>query len=178
MAYHVTQRGTDRQKVFYLDTDRLTYLRLLRKNLADSEVGVLAWCLMPNHVHLVVVPEHEDSLSVLFRRVHGRYAQYLNARIDRSGHLRQSRFFSCPLSDRHCWKVVAYVERNPVRGGLVERAGEYRWSSGAAHLKGEDPQDLPLRWDYWKDQGGTQNWADVLRITEEPVGLTPMRRCT
>jgi len=179
MAYHVTQRGTNRQKVFYLDTDRSTYLGLLRKNLADCEVGVLAWCLMPNHVHLVVVPEREDSLSVLFRRANGRYSQYLNARLGRSGHLWHNRFFSCPLSNRHCWKAVAYVERNPVRAGLVDRAEKYRWSSAAVHLTREkEEKDLPLRWDYWKDQGGTQGWADVLLSREEAVELSLLRRCT
>jgi putative transposase len=71
----VTQRGGDRRETFSSDADRETYLGLLRQNLADAGVGVLAWCLMTNHVHLIAMPEREDSLSVLLRRVHGRYAQ-------------------------------------------------------------------------------------------------------
>jgi REP element-mobilizing transposase RayT len=79
-AYHITQRGTNRQRVFFKDADRSTYLRLMAHNLADAGVRVLAWCLMGNHIHIVAVAEHNDSLSVLLRRVHGRYAQMVNAR--------------------------------------------------------------------------------------------------
>jgi putative transposase len=87
VPYHVTQRGTGRQKVFFSIQDRKVYLDLLRQNLADAGVRLLAYCLMTNHIHAVVTPERGDSLAVLFRRVHGRYAQYLNARMRCSGHL-------------------------------------------------------------------------------------------
>ena len=119
MAYHVTQRGTNRQRVFFSASGRAAYLRLLQQNLAPAETRVLAWCLMTNHVHLVLVPGREDSLEILLRRLHGRYAQMVNARRLRSGHLWQNRFFSCPLSADHLRRVLAYVERNPVRAGLV-----------------------------------------------------------
>ena len=85
VPYHVTQRGVDRTVTFRQDEDRLTYLGLVRENLAESDVHVLGWCLMTNHVHLIVVPMREDSLSLLFRRVHGGYAQYYNARWGRTG---------------------------------------------------------------------------------------------
>jgi putative transposase len=98
MAYHVTQRGTNHQRVFFSASDRAAYLRLLQRNLAPAETRVLAWCLMTNHVHLVLVPGREDSLEILLRRLHGRYAQMVNVRRLRSGHLWQNRFFSCPLS--------------------------------------------------------------------------------
>ena len=135
---HVTQRGVDRRETFSEDHDRLTYLRLVQENLHDAGVGILGYCLMTNHVHLITVPAREDSLSILFRRVHGRYAQYYNARCGRSGHLWQNRFFGCMLGAKHLWTALAYVERNPVRAGMVEQAGEYRWSSAAAHLGGSD----------------------------------------
>ena len=73
-SYHITQRGTNRQRVFFTDADRRAYLRLLAQNLAEAGARVLAWCLMSNHVHLVAVAEHNDSFTVLLRRVHGRYA--------------------------------------------------------------------------------------------------------
>ena len=82
---HITQRGVNRCETFSTDDDRQTYLRLLRDNLGDAEVRLLAWCVMGNHVHLIAVPGREDSLGVLFRRVHGRYAQYYNARRGRTG---------------------------------------------------------------------------------------------
>jgi putative transposase len=68
---HVTQRGVDRRETFSADADRETYLGLMRQNLEDAGVGLLAWCLMTNHVHLIATPEREDSLSVLLRRSHG-----------------------------------------------------------------------------------------------------------
>ena len=101
LACHITQRGVDRREVFSADQDRTTYLRLLQENLQDTSTRILGYCLMSNHVHLIAVPEREDSLSVLFRRVHGRYAQYYNARSGRSGHLWQNRFFACVLGARH-----------------------------------------------------------------------------
>jgi putative transposase len=122
LAYHVTQRGTNQQRVFFSASDRVTYLRLLQQNLAPSETRLLAWCLMTNHTHLVLVPGHEDSLEVLLRRLHGRYAQMVNAKRLRSGHLWQNRFHSCALSGSHLLRTLAYVERNPLRAGLVAQA--------------------------------------------------------
>ena len=177
LPYHVTQRGTNRQRVFFTAADRSTYLRLLKSNLADTEVRVAAWCLMQNHVHFVVVPGREDSLSVLFQRVHGRYAQCLNARLQRGGHLWQNRFFSCPLERDHLWKALAYVERNPVRAALVERAGQYRWSSARAHLEGEDRQGL-LDWELWRAEGGSEGWRELLTTPEEALEVRLLRRCT
>ena len=125
---HITQRGVDRCETFSIDEGRLTYLRLVRENLSEAGVQLLGWCLMTNHVHLVAIPAREDSLSIMFRRVHGRYAQYYNARSGRSGHLWQNRFFACALGASHLWAALAYVERNPVRAGMVDRAGDYPWS--------------------------------------------------
>src|SRR5258708_2724939 len=127
LAYHVTQRGTNRQRVFFSAGDHRMYLSLVREQLEESAGRVLAYCMMTNHVHLVVVPERVDSLAVLFRRVHGRFAQYMNVRRHRSGHLWQQRYFSCPLSERHMWIALKYVEQNPCRAGMMRRAEEYRW---------------------------------------------------
>jgi putative transposase len=134
LAYHVTQRGTNREQVFFTISDYKLYLGLLRSHLARVRVRVLAYCLMRNHVHLVVVPQAPDALGVLFRRVHGGYAQYCNVRRGRTGHLWQQRYFSCPMSEQHLWSGLRYVERNPCRAGLVDRPEQYRWSSAAAHL--------------------------------------------
>ena len=118
VPYHVTQRGADRQATFSLDEDRHTYLRLLRENLSDADVPVWAWCLMSNHVHLVLLPGREDSLSLLLRRVHGRYAQYYNTRWGRTGHSCQNRFFSCILGIEHLW-AITYVASPSGRMTLV-----------------------------------------------------------
>ena len=128
----------------------------MRRNLEDAGVGLLGWCLMTNHVHLVALPEREESLSVLLRRVHGRYAQYYNARYGRSGHLWQNRYFACSLGPGHLWAALEYVERNPARAGLAEWPGDYRWSSASARLEGFDPTGLvDLKW--W--QRATMGWT-------------------
>ena len=171
---HITQRGVDRRETFSSDEDRLTYLRLLRENLADAGVSLLAWCLMTNHVHLVAVPSRADSLSLLLRRVHGRYAQYYNARWGRTGHLWQNRFFACALGPSHLWTALAYVERNPVRAGMVETAETFRWSSAAAHAKGND-DDGVLDMSWWR-QKAPANWTAALRgDVQDAISL---RACT
>lgn len=133
---------------------------------------------MPNHVHLALVPEVEDSLEVLLRRVHGRYAQMVNVRRLRTGHLWQSRYFSCPLSDGHLRRVLAYIERNPVRAGLVSEPEQYQWSSAAAHL-GLTRDRLRLCDErVWQDGGGAEGWRALLSTPEELVMLRLLRRCT
>lgn len=178
VAYHITQRGTNGQPVFFTDADRKAYLRLLEKGYSEAGVRLLAWCLMTNHVHLVAVPETEDSLQVLLRRVHGRYAQMLNARLNRTGHLWQNRFFSCALESRHLLRALAYVERNPVRAGMVRHAEEYTWSSARAHVGATQEWSGLLDWEYWGALGGAQAWCELLMSREELAVLRLLRRCT
>ena len=179
LAYHVTQRGTNRQKVFFSAAHRKTYLGLLQRNCEDAGVRVLAYCLMSNHVHLVVVPERADSLAVLFRRVHGAYAQAVNAGLGRSGHLWQNRFYSCPLSERHLWIALRYVEANPVRAALAARPELYPWSSAAVHLGTRPPErstalDIP----FWERSGGAETWRQMHASLDGEHQLTLLRRCT
>src|SRR5438270_3851341 len=162
IPYHVTQRGVDGQATFSIDEDRYTYLRLLRENLSEAEVRVWAWCLMSNHVHLVLLPGREHSLSLLLRRVHGRYAQYYNTRWGRTGHLWQSRFFGCVLASDHLWTALAYVERNPVRAAMVQEAAQYPWSSASAHVLQKDASGI-LDMEWWRREG-SENWEERLKV--------------
>ena len=91
---------------------------------------------MTNHVNLIVVPEREDSLARLSARANGRYAQAINIRKGRTGHLWQARYYSCVMSESHLWTGIRYVEENPARAGMVKHPADYRWSSGPAHLLG------------------------------------------
>ncbi len=172
---HITQRGVDRREVFSTAQDRSTYLRLLQENLKDASVRVLGYCLMSNPVHLIAVPGKEDSLSILLRRVHGRYAQYYNARSGRSGHLWQNRFFACMLGASHLWSALRYVERNPVRAGIVQHAGEYPWSSAAAHVTGEDQSGV-LDMEWWRRER-PEGWGDLLNAGESDTEAS-LRACT
>jgi len=170
VPYHVTQRGVDRRDTFTINDDRTTYLKLLGQNLPDAGVRLLGWCLMSNHVHLIAVPEREDSLAVCMRRVHGRYAQYYNARHGRNGHLWQNRYFACALGHSHLWIALAYVEQNPLWAGLAPRAEEYRWSSAAAHVTGQDETGL-LDMTWWREEGQGAQWAQTLAL-DLPALLT------
>jgi putative transposase len=175
-ACHITQRGVDRRETFSADEDFTTYLRLLRLNLDSADVRLLGWCLMPNHVHLIAVPQREEALSILLRRVHGKYAQYYNTRWSRTGHLWQNRFFACALGGSHLWVALAYVELNPVRAGLAARGGDYRWSSARSHLTGRDEYGI-LDMGWWR-QEAPMDWDRVL-TAETPARLTTeLRACT
>ena len=101
LAYHVTQRGVAGIGVFHSQTDRRVYADLAAEQLQQARVSVYAYCWMTNHVHWIVVPDQADSLAVLFRRLHGHYAQYFNVRRRRRGHLWQNRFFSCAVDGTH-----------------------------------------------------------------------------
>jgi putative transposase len=143
---HVVHRGNRRGEVFLDDADRLSYLDQLTLRCERHGVELWAYCLMTNHVHLLVVPHHRHSLARVIATTHQRHADRLNRRREQSGHLWQNRYFSTVLDQRHLWTAVRYIERNPVRGGLVARAEDYRWSSAVAHCtRRGDPYLSPAR---------------------------------
>jgi len=176
-AHHITQRGTDHQNVFFSAGDRRVYLGLLAEQTRLAGVGILAYCLMRNHIHLIAVPHQERSLALAMQRIHGRYAQYLNARRRRCGHLWQNRYFSCPLDERHLWTALRYVEHNPVRAGIVEQAWQYRWSSAAAHL-GANDESRALDLAFWAEHGGADTWRDMIDCEEDASHQQQLRSAT
>ena len=129
VAHHVTQRGNARQFILANDDERTVYLNLLRKYAELCELSLLGYCLMSNHVHLLVVPRKDDSLARALKQTHGRYASYWNATHRSSGHVWQGRFYSCPLDESHLWLALRYVELNPVRAAMVSRAELWPWST-------------------------------------------------
>jgi len=145
--HHITQRGNRREDVFLSDADRQAYVGFARKYADLHGLAVWAYCLMTNHVHLVAVPVRKASLALALRDTHAVYAMRFNALAGVTGHLWQGRFYSCPLDEAHLWAAVRHVERNPVRAGLVSHAGDYPWSSAAAHCgRAGDPllsRDFP-----------------------------------
>lgn len=133
IPHHVTQRGNRREAVFFADGDRAAYLACLGEHCREHAVEVLGYCLMPNHVHLVLVPTSADGLEKALRPLHTYHAQRLNRQRGWSGHVWQGRFFSSPLDETYFWAAMRYVERNPVRAGLAPRGEDYFWSSARAH---------------------------------------------
>ncbi len=138
IPHHVTQRGNRRQQVFYGADDYLTYRDLMARFCTRTGTTVWAYCLMPNHVHFVVVPSHEDGLRAAIGEAHRRYTRQVNLREGWQGHLWQERFHSFPMDEDYLLAAVRYVERNPVAAGLCRRAEEWPWSSARAHLQGVD----------------------------------------
>ncbi len=161
VPHHVTQRGIDRSTVFFERNDGAAYLALLRDYSERHRLEIVAYCLMPNHVHLVVVPSAADGLHRVLKPVHGLYARRINRIRDRVGHLWQNRYFSSPLDSSYFVNAVRYVELNPVKARLVGRAEDYEWSSAATHcggrgdpLVGRKPSSILFQ--------GIQNWSEWL----------------
>lgn len=138
LPHHVTQRGNRRQQTFFGEEDYQAYKDLVAKYCGAAGVAVWAYCLMPNHVHLILVPRAGDGLHKALGEAHRRYTRRVNFRQGWRGYLWQGRFASFPLDAAHLLAAGRYVELNPVRAGLVERAENWAWSSARAHLEGHD----------------------------------------
>lgn len=134
LPHHVTQRGDRRQRTFFSDADYALYLKLLRFWCGRAGTAVWAWCLMPNHVHLILVSGTADGLAASMAAVHRRYTLAINRRQGWTDFLWQGRFASVPMDEAHLHCCLRYAELNPVRAGLVERPEQWRWSSARAHL--------------------------------------------
>lgn len=136
LPHHVTQRGNRRQETFFEDGDYLEYMGLMAEWCGRHGVSIWAWCFMPNHVHLIAVPSTSDGLARAVGEAHRRYTRHVNFREGWRGYLWQGRFASFVMDEPYLAAAVRYVEMNPVRAGLVKKAGDYKWSSAAGHLSG------------------------------------------
>ncbi len=156
--HHVTQRGNRRQKTFFCEDDYRYYLELMTNAARAANTEVWAYCLMPNHVHMVMVPAVEDGLRAALGEAHRRYTRHVNLRQCWRGHLWQERFHSTPMDESHLLATVRYVELNPVKAKLCRLPQEWRWSSASAHLAGED--DLLVKVEPMLDR--IDDWAAYL----------------
>jgi len=138
IPHHVTQRGNRRQQTFFNDEDYQFYLVLMSEWCMTFQVDVWAYCLMPNHIHLIAVPETKDGLNLAIGEAHRRYSRRINFREGWRGHLWQGRFSSFILDDRYLLACTKYVELNPVRAGLVKKPEDWPWSSAGSHMNGKD----------------------------------------
>lgn len=135
---HLIQRGNNRQACFFADEDYTFYLDHLTEQAAKLGCAVHAYCLMTNHVHLLITPAEVTSAGALMKAVGQRYVQYVNRTYRRSGTLWEGRFRSCLLQDEgYLLACSRYIELNPVRAGMVAHPAEYRWSSYRANGQGE-----------------------------------------
>lgn len=172
VPHHVTQRGNRRLPVFFSDEDREAYLALVAEACAVRGTRCLAWCLMDNHIHLILVPAREDGLRATLAEAHRRYTRRVNFREGWRGHLFQGRFASYPMDDAHLMVAARYVERNPVAAGLVAQAEDWRWSSARSHLSGRRVAGDPLT-DVAALGCHVRNWRALLRRGLEAGDLGP-----
>jgi len=172
VPHHVVQRGNNRQDVFFVDDDRRAYLGFLENCAKQFGLEVLGYCLMTNHVHLVVRPLTENALAKGVGRAHFRYSQYINRFHGRVGHVWQGRFHSCALDEEHFWAAMRYVEQNPVRAGLASKAWEYPWSSAPAHGGMTAAAGL-LETSWWERQMRPGDWRRLVgrRLARAMVGF-------
>lgn len=177
LRHHITQRGNNRQDVFFVDEDRLAYLALLKEQCTRHAVRVLGYCLMSNHVHLIVNPERENGLNPAVGRAHFIYTQYINRLHGRSGHLWQGRFHSCPMDEGYTVAAMRHVERNPVRAKLTRAPWTYRWSSAAAHIGGSDTSGL-LDTKAWAESHSAASWKEVLTEADDQDTKSALNRNT
>lgn len=171
MPHHVTQRGARKQQTFFCEEDYGLYVRLLSDAKVKSNVEIWAYCLMPNHIHLVAVPAQKNGLARLLRETHSEYARRINQREGWQGHLWQERYHSFVMDEAHLLATVRYVELNPVRAGLCERAAEWRWSSVHAHLAQMDDGIVSVS----PMQQRIVDWMKYLAVDESIVQLELIR---
>ncbi|MFC1501108.1 transposase [Elusimicrobiota bacterium] len=185
LPHHVTQRGNNKQKIFFDDYDRQRYLSLVQEYSKKYDLTILSYCLMPNHVHFIIVPHQQEALAKFFASVHTRYSQYFNKKRTGSGHLFQGRFFSCILDHIHLLAAARYIERNPVRERLVEKPWDWEWSSARYHI-GKGKPAVPLgdlfelidmnrnNWKSFTDSFDDENVIDAIRnntMNGRPLGV-------
>jgi putative transposase len=173
--FHVVHRGNHQQLLFATDEDHRTYLRMLRRYSAQFSMRVWAYCLMPNHVHLIVVGRFRNSIPRAVGNTHRHFSRCANSRTETTGHLWANRFYSTILDESHLWAAVRYVELNPVRAGFVQAATDYEWSSTRAHAgKFRDPVLDPER----PFPGAVADWSAWISDELEAETIKRIRRNT
>jgi len=170
-AHHLTQRGVRSMAVFRDDEDRQLYLQLLVEQARLHGLRFLSWCLMTNHVHLILVPPESQLMARAVGEAHRQYTWRVNRREGVVGYLFQGRFFSCPLDEQHGLAAIRYVERNPVRAGLVEEAWEYPWSSAGFRVGERKTDALVAEVDL---VGRRQDWRRLLQT--DPAEIAFLRK--
>ncbi len=180
---HVIQRGNNRQTCFFHDNDYQCYLDWLEEYARYTKCSIHAYVLMANHVHLLFTPKKADSAGNLMKRLGQRYVQYVNRTYERSGTLWEGRFRSCVIEEQeYLFSCQRYIEMNPVRAGIVEHPGEYRWSSYQANGQGAvsnllQPHELYLQLGQTTEER-TATYREMFCHEIEPDIIDRIRKAT
>ena len=166
--HHITQRGNNKETVFFDNEDRVNYLEVLRRYRNKYGIKTIAYCLMGNHVHILAAPEKKTSLARGIGGTNLLYTQYINRKYKRSGRLWQNRFFSAIVEEEpYLWAVIRYIERNPVRAKLVKKAEEYPWSSARVHVLGI--KDDVLSDESWFDEKEMKSYRKFIKEEDTEI---------
>jgi putative transposase len=176
--HHITQRGNNGQDVFFTNGDRHAYLTLVRRWSAQCGFRVMGYCLMTNHVHIIGIPSEAETLARVMGRTSFLHAQNINRLHGRTGHLWQSRYYSCPMDESHTWTALCYVEQNPARAGLARDASRYAWSSAAIHCGERSADSEWLDLETWAKMWTPAQWREVLQLPQDEEKAKQLRRCT
>jgi putative transposase len=174
--HHVIQKGSNKGKVFFDEKDNLVYLNLLKKYTGKYACPILAYCLMPDHVHILVKPLQEISLSKTMQGVSLCYTQHFNKKYNKTGRLWENRYSSCIVDkENYLWTAARYIEQNPKRAGLVNTEAEYPYSSAKAHVFGTG--DEVLGEEIFGEEGRSE-YADFLNSQVNYKEINEIRNCT
>src|SRR4030067_1544758 len=174
--HHIIQRGNNRERVFMNFRDYEKYLSSLSKYSEEKEAALLAYCLMPNHIHLLVRPSEEEALPKMMQGVTLCYSKYFNGENGRTGRLWEGRYYSTLIvGDSYLWTVSKYIENNPVRAGVVKRPEDYLYSSAKAHLLGRRD---PLLKEPLFDKSELNEYKRFIRSEEDKKIIEEIRKQT
>jgi putative transposase len=176
LPHHITQRGNRGEDVFFDDQDRQAYLQWLGEYAVKFDVEIAAYCLMTNHIHLILIPPAEDGLQNLLKPLHMRYAQRLNRARQQQGHIWQGRYFSSVLDHDYFRAALRYVERNPVRARMTRKAENYEWSSARGHCGLTKDALLKPKPTWRNDLGDISSWSKWLAEPDDEAALLVLRR--
>ncbi len=172
LPHHITQRGNRAERVFFEDGDYELYRDWLAESCRKFGVSCWAYCLMPNHVHLILNPADASGLALALSRAHRLYAGFVNARARQTGHLFQGRYGSAAMDEHHLMAAARYVALNPVRARLVAQARDWPWSSVRAHLAGRDDRLVSVR----PLLDRAPRFADLIAGEPDDAAFAPLRR--
>jgi putative transposase len=166
--HHITQRGNRGEKVFFEKEDYQIYLDILLEQCGRFKISLLSYCLMPNQIHIIAVPENENFLARAIGETHRRYSCHINTRQDWRGHLFQDRFFSYPMDEQNALRAARFIETLPVTAGIAPKPENYLWSSAKARIKViHNPILKPFR-----SFHTIHNWGDYL---SRPMDLNELK---
>jgi putative transposase len=177
LCYHVMNRGNERQAIFHDDNEYTSFMQLLQRVRKQQPIRILALCLMPNHFHLCLYPHNDGDLGRFMQRVTTAHVSQFRRTYPGVGHVWQGRFKAfAAQDDAHLMNVLAYIERNPVRAGLAERAEQWEWSSAFVRLQPIEATRNSVVLDDWPVPRPA-DWLERINRSEREDVLAAIRKC-